>query len=328
METTYPVMISIYVSVYNHENYITRALDSILMQKTQYSYEVLVGEDCSTDNTRQILQDYEAAHPNRLTVFYRKENMYRQPVTNTMDLKRRCRGKYIIALEGDDFWLDENKLERQVSFLEEHPDYIAVAHHCVVVGEDSTPNGEVYPECPSKRYTITKFFDRVMPGQLTTVLCRNYMLPNSIDTSLLTQGLNPGDQLLYFALLCNGKIRCFQEVMSAYRHVTNHGFSYSATERYDYEKTTRWHVALREYACKNGNWWCLCNAEALCISNYLQAKRLGAITAETMKQEIQQLSHPLMAWYLLFWRAAKRRLQRLLTPKTQQSFLQRQFGAH
>ena len=65
------VMLSIYVTTYNHENYIVRALDSILMQKTRYSYEVFVGEDCSTDNTRQVLRQWEQNHPGVFTILYR-----------------------------------------------------------------------------------------------------------------------------------------------------------------------------------------------------------------------------------------------------------------
>ncbi len=320
MEHQYPVMVSIYVPVYNHEKYIVRALDSILMQKTQYSYEVLVGEDCSTDNTRQVLRDYEAAHPGRMTVFYRETNMHKSPINNAGDLKRRCMGKYIIALEGDDFWTDEYKLEKQVSFLEQHPDYIAVAHNCVVVGEDSLPNGENYPECKSQDYSFTHFFDRIMPGQLTTLLCRNYMLPGVLDISLMTQRLTPGDQLLYFTLLYHGKIHCIQEVMSAYRHVTGAGSSFSATVRFRGDKEIIWYQALRNYAKKQKLFWPICNAESLCISASVTSLRMGQWSRKQVWEQVKQLDHPILAGYLWMWRGMKRRFLRLLTPKDKRSF--------
>lgn len=69
-------ILSIYIPTYNHENYIRKAIDSVLMQKTTYLYEVLVGEDASTDNTKKILKEYEKEHPNKIKVFYREKNMY------------------------------------------------------------------------------------------------------------------------------------------------------------------------------------------------------------------------------------------------------------
>ena len=251
MEQNKELMLSIYVATYNHENYIVRALDSILMQKTNYKFEVLVGEDCSTDNTRAILKEYEKKHPGFFTFFYRKENMYNSECNNSADLMRRCTGKYIIALEGDDYWIDENKIEKQIRFLENHPEYIAVSHNCIVVDEESRPNGEEYPECKDNEYTFKHFFSEIMPGQLATVMYRNYMKDSSFDSSIFDKNLSPGDRLLYFALLCNGKIYCMQEKMSAYRHITTHGTSYSATCRFDFAKQKQWQFELIKYANKN-----------------------------------------------------------------------------
>lgn len=257
--------LSIYVTVYNHEKYIARALDSILMQKTRYTMEVLVGEDASTDGTRAILQEYEQKYPGKFTMFYREKNMNDGPCSNSLDLRRRCRGKYLICLEGDDFWTDPDKLEKQITFLEEHPEYIAVAHNCVVVGEDSEPNGETYPECKDHEYTFRHFFQRIMPGQTATVLCRNYMILDGFDRSLIEQELTPGDQINYFSMLCYGKIYCMQEIMSAYRHITNHGTSYSATYTFDYEKERAWYGALADFAEKH------CSREVIQNANYMQA---------------------------------------------------------
>ena len=245
------VILSVYVATYNHEKYIVRALDSILMQKTKYNFEVLVGEDCSTDSTRAVLKEYEKQHPDKFTIFYREKNMHNTSCNNARDLKQRCRGKYIIALEGDDFWTDEYKIEKQISFLENHPEYIAVAHRCVVVDEDSNPNGETYPQCLDSEYTFKHFFSELMPGQLATVMYRNYMKDASFDASLVSKGLTPGDRLLYFSLLCHGRIYCFDETMSAYRHITNHGTSFSATHTFNYERQTAWQKELILYANKH-----------------------------------------------------------------------------
>ncbi len=243
-------MLSILVPTYNHEEFIVEALDSIRMQKTSYSYEVLVGEDASTDNTKKVLKDYEKKHPGFIQVFYRENNMMRMPIWNSLDLRHRAKGKYLITLEGDDFWTDENKIEKQISFLENHPEAIAVAHRCIVVGKNSMPNGEEYPECRNEVYTVKDFKKSVLPGQLATIMVRNYYQDNICDYSILEKKLSPGDTLLAYVLVNHGKVYCLDEIMSAYRHVTNGGSSYSANVKYIYKKEENWWRELMIYASK------------------------------------------------------------------------------
>ncbi len=304
----YPI-VSIYVPTFNHENYIVRALDSIRMQKTQYSFEVFVGEDCSTDNTRQVLKDWEQANPDpRFTIFYREHNMYGQEISNHMDLKLRCNGKYIICLEGDDFWTDPNKLEKQVSFLETHPEYYAVAHNCTVVGEDSLPNGETYPECKDSEYSFRHFASDILPGQLATLLYRNYKFDSSLDKQLLQHKGGPGDRKIYFTLLCHGKIHCIQEAMSAYRHITQGGSSFSATRRYNYDVEQKQGQAFLEYAYKLNIPEAIRCAEMLYLRTIRHAKRRGHIDAARANQDKKALRSTLRATILLLKRDINCRL--------------------
>ena len=267
--------LSIYVPTFNHEHYIVQALDSILMQETAYTYEVLVGEDCSTDNTRAVLKEYEKQHPGKLQVFYREQNMRKQgsAVGNSGDLRSRCRGKYIIALEGDDYWTDPCKIDKQIRFLEEHPDYIAVAHNCVVVDHDSNRKEETYPQCTDTEYTFDHFARDIMPGQLTTVMLRNVYHDDRYDTSLLNRRIVPGDRLIYFWLLSNGKIHCIQEEMSAYRHVTTQGSSFSATAKYHFATYETLYSIFMEYAREQNNKEALLCAERL----YFRNLRVGSV---------------------------------------------------
>lgn len=247
------IILSIYVPTYNHEKYIAQALDSILMQKTEYSYEVLVGEDCSTDNTKKILEEYERKYPNVFKMFYREKNMYGEKISNASDLKLRCKGKYVICLEGDDYWTDEHKIEKQITFLEQHPEYMAVSHKCLVVDEYSNPNGEKYPECNDEKYTLKHFISEIMPGQLTTFMHRNCFKNEFFESDIFFQGLIPGDKILYYTIATYGKIYCMQDVMSAYRHVKNNGTSYSATYRYDFNEHHKWSYGLMNYVKKSKN---------------------------------------------------------------------------
>lgn len=242
------ITLSIYITTYNHERYIGEALDSILMQKTKYDYEIIIGDDASTDNTPNIIMQYKRKYPDLIHVILREKNMGGKGANNGYDLIKRCQGKFIIALEGDDFWIDDSKLEKQISFLENNLEYIGVAHNCVVVDENSIPNGETYPECKDEIYTLRHFASNILPGQLTTIMYRNIYKMDQIDSSLIEKGILPIDRLIYFMLASHGTIFCMQTKMSAYRHITQGGSSFSANYIWQYKEVKKWNLLLVEYA--------------------------------------------------------------------------------
>ncbi|MGE9963656.1 glycosyltransferase family 2 protein [Fusicatenibacter saccharivorans] len=298
MENKRPIL-SIYVATYNHEKYIVQALESIRMQQTKYPYEVLVGEDCSSDNTRAVLKDYEKQHPGFMHVFYREHNMHNDKINNVVDLKQRCTGKYIIALEGDDYWIDPYKIEKQISFLESHDDYIAVSHNCIVVNEKSEQTEEKYPECYDTEYELNHYMCGILPGQLATVMYRNYLTEDILDTSFLNCGIQPGDKILYFTLVCNGKVHCIQEKMSAYRHITSGGSSYSANVKHNFKEQKEWYLEQLKYANR------INNQKAIKIAEYLYLKEIiaGVINRDSSIREllvdIRKIDHKLRSLYML-----------------------------
>lgn len=297
------IILSIYVPVYNHQDYIVRALDGILMQKTKYRYDVWVGEDCSTDNTREILKAYEKEHPGKLNILYREHNMHSSEIRNTDELKTHCKGKYIICLEGDDFWTDENKLEKQIDFLENHPEYVAVAHNCTVVGRDSQPNGESYPECKDEEYTLEHFANNILPGQMTTVMFRNCYDKEIFDTSLVRTRLHIGDRCLYFSLITNGRIFCMQESMSAYRFVTEGGSSHAATYKYDYGKEKKYYLALIDYANRIKDDKALRCAEILFATGIISGIRRKGVSLSTGLGDLMHLKHKFTVIRAIFQKA-------------------------
>lgn len=112
--------LSVLVTTYNHEKYITEAIDSILNQKVNFCYEVIVCDDCSTDGTYKIIHDLEKQHPIVIKVFRNPVNV---GVTRNLEQGLKlCRGEYIAILEGDDFWISRDKLTKQAAFLDQHPD--------------------------------------------------------------------------------------------------------------------------------------------------------------------------------------------------------------
>jgi glycosyltransferase involved in cell wall biosynthesis len=114
------VVVSVCITAYNHGKYIAQALDSILMQEVDFRYEIVVGEDCSTDNTRAILLSYKERFPDKLKLLLHKKNMGAKK--NVITTLRNCSGKYIAMLDGDDYWIDPEKLRIQIALMEENPD--------------------------------------------------------------------------------------------------------------------------------------------------------------------------------------------------------------
>jgi glycosyltransferase involved in cell wall biosynthesis len=123
--------------VYNHQDYLEEALNSIFSQKTTFKYEVIVHDDASTDNSRRIIEKYAKMHTNLRAVF-NEENQFSQGVTGLQIVKRMPLAKYVASCEGDDFWTDNNKLQIQYDLIESNPNTSIVVHNASIVG-----NGEV-----------------------------------------------------------------------------------------------------------------------------------------------------------------------------------------
>jgi len=130
--------VSVCITTYNHERFIEEAVRSALEQKTDFPFEVVVGDDHSTDATPEILLRLREEHPERLRLIMRRKNIGSTP--NFTDTYFACRGEYIALLDGDDFWSCDDKLSRQVCFLDAHPDVVLCGHRVAFIyDDDETP---------------------------------------------------------------------------------------------------------------------------------------------------------------------------------------------
>src|SRR5690554_1577899 len=120
------ILLSICCLTYNHKPFIEKAINSFLTQKTNFSFEVLIHDDASTDGTSEIVKAYESKYPSIIKPIYQTENQWSKGLRSiTVNYNfTRAKGKYIAICEGDDYWTDPHKLQKQVDFLESHPDYI------------------------------------------------------------------------------------------------------------------------------------------------------------------------------------------------------------
>lgn len=214
---TEKIKVSVIVITYNQHKYIKKALDSILEQKTTFDFEVLVGDDASTDGTDKYV--IAASKNPRVIPVLRKENI--GPVNNMLDLQKRACGEFIAYLDGDDYWCDENKLQIQVQALEKSPEFIACVHRCHVVDINGNfYHNQTLPWIVNKPiFTIYDFKGIVLPGHLSTLMHRNFFDKNSFTEygSLMLSHPIIGDRSLYLYLLSKTAIIGLPQTMSCYR---------------------------------------------------------------------------------------------------------------
>src|SRR5206468_1692068 len=115
------MLASVLMITYNHEAFISQAIESVLSQETDFDFELVIGEDCSPDATRRIVQSYERSYPHRVRPLYHERNVGMG--NNLLQSYQACSGDYIAVLEGDDYWSDRRKLQKQVNFMENHPSH-------------------------------------------------------------------------------------------------------------------------------------------------------------------------------------------------------------
>ncbi len=225
-------MVDVYVLTYNHEKYITKALDSILMQKVKFKYRILIGDDCSTDNTRKILKKYQKKYPNIINLFFRNKNVGMKE--NSRLLHQELKAKYVAVIEGDDYWIDEYKLQKQYDFLEKNIDFNAYVSSVYIVDKNNHRDLNLERSYTNYCYTEDRVFtfgDALMytlPGQSATLMFRNFYLNLSAKQKELFYKCSAnGEQKVAIINTLNGKIFCSKNPLAAHRKVFDEGTSWS-----------------------------------------------------------------------------------------------------
>src|SRR5690606_16372266 len=131
-------LVSICCITFNHVNFIRDAIDGFLMQKTDFPFQILIHDDASTDGTEEIIREYESNHPDIIKPIYETENQYVKGRKGSRTFNfPRAKGKYIAMCEGDDYWIDSLKLQKQVDFLEANPTFSGTFHETRVTIENN-----------------------------------------------------------------------------------------------------------------------------------------------------------------------------------------------
>lgn len=210
-------------------NYIRKCLDGFLMQKTNFPYEILIHDDASTDGTEVIIREYAAKYPDIIKPLFEAENQYSKGVSISKTfIFPRVTGKYMAFCEGDDYWIDENKLQKQVDFMEANPDYTICFHPVKRVFETKIRENDTFPTA-----------DMIDAGfTFENLLKYNFIQTNSVMyrweavrdvANNFPSNILPGDRYLNLLFAKEGKIKYLDETMAVYR-VNSGGVWYNSFE--------------------------------------------------------------------------------------------------
>ena len=211
--------VSVLMVTYNHAKYIRQAIESVLAQKVNFPYELVIGEDCSHDETREIVSEYQGRHPDRIRLMLSETNVgARQNFNRTF---AACNGQYIAILEGDDYWTSFDKLQKQADFLDSFPSYSMVFHNVSVVREHEEDDSQ--SQWPGDLKETLTFYDLLQVNYICTlsVMFRRstfHGIPPAFDSSII------GDWPIHLLNAEHGNVRYLKEVMGVYR-IHNQGLS-------------------------------------------------------------------------------------------------------
>jgi glycosyltransferase involved in cell wall biosynthesis len=208
--------VSILMVTYNHEKFIAQAIESVLRQETKFPYELVIGEDCSTDQTREIVKAYANQYSDKVRALFHEHNLGYGGKLNLLKTLQACQGEYIAFLEGDDYWTKTDKLQKQVDFLDNHPDYAGAFHDTDVIYEDQDSMGTQFWQDWQNKLdcSLDDTIAYTTPFHTSSFLVRAKYLEELPEDFLQ---FNSADIVLYMKATSYGMLRRIPEKMSVYR---------------------------------------------------------------------------------------------------------------
>ena len=237
-------IVSIQCITYNHENYIRDAIEGFLMQKTTFPVEILIHDDASNDSTSDIIRVYESRFPNLIKPIYQTENQYSKKRGLISKIQNdRSKGKYIAKCEGDDYWTDPLKLQKQVDFLENNSEYVACYHNAIINYVDKKNKNHLYNKINESRNVSLEEIINNWSVPTASIVMRKKVIDNLPDWR---NNIYSGDYTLILLCLNIGKLYFINEVMSVY-NVSLKGSSVSSQIKGNSTIVFNEHIKLLKY---------------------------------------------------------------------------------
>jgi glycosyltransferase involved in cell wall biosynthesis len=200
------LLVSVDMITYKHEAFIKQAIEGVLMQETNFEYDLIIADDCSPDNTEAIVRNIIATHPKGHTIKYFRQEKNIGMQANGMFAGQQCKGKYIAVCEGDDYWTDPNKLQKQIDFLENNIEYNLVGHHAT----DS--NSKLIGKHEKDSFSFEDIYYRTLIIPTASLVFRN----NIVFEDWITK-VYGGDKAIIFLNAKKGKLKILPFIGSFYR---------------------------------------------------------------------------------------------------------------
>lgn len=215
------LMVSIQCITYNHELYIRQCLEGFVMQKTNFQFEVIVHDDASTDGTAAIIREYTEKYPDIIKPIYETENQYSKHDGSLQHIMNaHTHGKYVALCEGDDYWIDPYKLQKQVDFLETHTEYGMVCTSCKVVNKKSE---QLFVK--SRKLSVVTLEDLLLDNPINTctvcIVWKKFLEASYFTEKLKIKTLLMGDLPRWIYIAKNSKIKYMRYYSSSYRMLQN-----------------------------------------------------------------------------------------------------------
>lgn len=211
-------LVSIHCIVFNHAPYLRKCLEGFVMQQTTFKFEAIVHDDASTDESAAIVMEYAEKYPDIIKPIIETENQYSKKdgsLGRIMDAA--CTGKYIAFCEGDDYWTDSYKLQKQVDFLESHPDYSMCFHTAIQHWEDGRKPDEIFKLIENREYSGEELFEQWTAATASVVLRRSVLDSDIYKKARLNKKYIYGDIITWLSAAHEGKVFGMSDIMSVYR---------------------------------------------------------------------------------------------------------------
>lgn len=232
------VVVSINCITYNHEPYIGEAIEGFLSQQTNFEFEILIGEDCSTDQTRKIIDKYVTKYPTKIKLITSGENV--GALKNAFRLHEQSQGKYIALCEGDDYWTDPFKLQKQVDYMEKNPDCTLCFHNAKVLGPNKEETGKIVVPWLKNNEKYFRKDNHYTAGELALlgyIPTASFLYPKCLLDNFPDWAFHSvaGDNVVKLITSSHGYAYYIDEIMCIYRF----GIEGSATTKWSTENTSK-----------------------------------------------------------------------------------------
>ena len=210
------IKVSVICTCFNHEKYIKDALESFVNQKTSFKYEVIVHDDASTDKSQDIIREYEKKYPDIIKPVYQTENQFSKGVKYVIEyMLPKASGKYFAFCEGDDYWTDSEKLQKQVDFLELHPEFGACVHNTEF---EYMSDGNVEVKFPlyDREITLEDVFCEDKKYHTSSLMVKRELYIERAPWVLLIRGVGDLPSAIFYT--ASSRVMYLGEVMSHYRY--------------------------------------------------------------------------------------------------------------